>query len=44
VDKSLPRLDRELLDRRDMLESGVVHEDVDAAEIADRAGDECVAV
>ena len=32
-DDRVPALDRELLDRRDVLDAGVVDEDVDAAEV-----------
>ena len=44
ADESLPGLDRELLDRRDVLQARVVHQDVDAAEFTDRARHERVAV
>jgi hypothetical protein len=44
ADEALPGLDRELLDWRDVLQPGVIHEDVDAAEVADRPRHERIAV
>ena len=44
ADESLPGLDRECLDWSDVLQPRVVHQDVDATEVTDRARHERVAV